>query len=84
MGGADAADRDSATTVVYQVEGMTCEHCVAAVRQELLALDAVTAVDAELAAEGPSQVAVRSARPLPVEAVDAAVAEAGYSLVVDR
>jgi copper chaperone len=84
MGGADAADRDSATTVVYQVEGMTCEHCVAAVRQELLALDAVTAVDVELAAEGPSQVAVRSARPLPVEVVDAAVAEAGYSLVVDR
>jgi copper chaperone CopZ len=63
---------------------MTCEHCVAAVREELLALDAVTAVDVLLDAEGPSRVAVQSLRPLAVGAVEEAVAEAGYRLVVDR
>jgi copper chaperone len=76
--------RGSTSTVVYQVEGMTCEHCVAAVREELLALEAVTAVDVQLDAEGPSRVAVQSLRPLTVGAVDAAVSEAGYRLVVDR
>jgi copper chaperone len=77
-------ERGSPSTVVYQVEGMTCEHCVAAVREELLALEAVTAVDVQLDAGGLSRVAVQSIQPLAAEAVDEAVAEAGYRLVVDR
>ena len=81
---AGATERGDASTVVYQVEGMTCEHCVAAVREELLALEAVAAVDVQLDAGGLSRVAVQSLRPLPVGAVDGAVAEAGYRLVVDR
>jgi copper chaperone len=83
-GAAASAEHGAASTQVYRVEGMTCEHCVAAVRDELLALDAVTAVDVVLHAEGPSRVAVQSLRPLAVGAVEEAVAEAGYRLVVDR
>jgi copper chaperone len=83
-GAAASAEQCSASTEVYRVEGMTCEHCVAAVSEELLALDAVTAVDIMLVAEGPSRVAVQSLRPLAVGAVEEAIAEAGYRLVVDR
>jgi copper chaperone len=83
-GAAASAEHSAASTEVYRVEGMTCEHCVAAVRGELLALDAVTAVDVLLVAGGPSRVAVQSLRPLAVGAVEDAVAEAGYRLVVDR
>ena len=83
-GAAASAEHSAASTEVYRVEGMTCEHCVAAVRGELLALDAVTAVDVLLVAGGSSRVAVQSLRPLAVGAVEEAVAEAGYRLVVDR
>jgi copper chaperone CopZ len=33
----------------YTVTGMTCDHCVRAVTQEVSAIDGVTAVDVDLA-----------------------------------
>lgn len=65
------------TTRTYRVQGMTCEHCVAAVTRELGALDAVTDVQVELTT---GEVTVRSDRPLEDAAVAAAVDEAGYEL----
>lgn len=65
------------TTRTYRVQGMTCEHCVAAVTRELGALDAVTDVQVELTT---GEVTVRSGRPLEDAAVAAAVDEAGYEL----
>jgi copper chaperone CopZ len=67
-------------TDTYRVNGMTCEHCVAAVTEELTALDGVTAVDIELVAGGESTVTVTSAEPLDPSLVAAAVDEAGYEL----
>lgn len=64
----------------FSVLGMTCDHCVRAVTQELSALPGVTAVDIELVADAPSPVTVTSEAPLDVEAVRAAVDEAGYEL----
>jgi copper chaperone len=61
----------------YRVSGMTCDHCVRAVRDELLALPGVTAVDVDLAT---GRVDVVSADALDPAAVDAAVAEAGYEV----
>ncbi len=68
------------TTATYSVTGMTCDHCVAAVTEELSALDGVSAVDIVLASEGPSAVTVTSDEPLALDDVTAAVDEAGYEI----
>ena len=64
-------------TVAYPVTGMTCEHCVRAVTEEVGGLDGVSAVTVNLVTGGTSQVMVTSAAPLPQEAVAAALDEAG-------
>ncbi|MFI7384669.1 heavy-metal-associated domain-containing protein [Streptomyces sp. NPDC049813] len=68
-------------TTVYEVKGMTCGHCEAAVTEELSGLAGVSSVQA-VAASG--QVTVVSAAPLDEEAVRAAVDEAGYELLGTR
>ena len=68
------------TTTTYDVQGMTCGHCVSAVTEELTALSGVTAVDVDLDAAGTSKVTVTSEQPLDDDAVRAAVDEAGYQL----
>jgi copper chaperone len=65
------------STTSYPVTGMTCEHCAAAVTQELTALDGVEDVAVALAAGGTSTVTVTSAAPLDPEQVAAALDEAG-------
>jgi copper chaperone CopZ len=67
-----------AVTNTYTVTGMTCGHCVNAVTGELTALPGVDAVQIDL---GSGAVTVTSEEPLTVEAVRAAVDEAGYELV---
>lgn len=64
-----------------KVAGMTCEHCVAAVTEELSALPGVTAVDVDLVKDGNSTVAVTSDEPLSAQAISEAVDEAGYDVV---
>jgi copper chaperone len=72
------------TTETYRVTGMTCAHCVAAVTEELTALEDVTAVDVDLVAGGSSAVTVRSGAPLDPARVAEAVDEAGYALAGPR
>ena len=60
------------------VSGMTCEHCVTRVTNELLSGPGVTAVDIHLET---GAVTIDSDRALPAEAVRDAVVEAGYELV---
>ena len=64
-------------STTYAVTGMTCEHCVKAVTIELQALHGVAEVSVELVPDGESAVAVTSAEPLPSEAVEQALDEAG-------
>lgn len=65
------------STVRYEVEGLTCEHCVRAVTEELLALDGVAEVGVDLAPGGTSALTV-TGEPLPdTEAVRDALDEAG-------
>jgi copper chaperone len=66
------------TTTTYQVEGMTCDHCVRAVTTELIMLDGVRSVDVNLP-EG--AVTVVSEAPIDLEDVREAIDEAGYLLV---
>ena len=68
-------------TVTYRVAGMTCGHCVAAVKDEVGGLDGVTDVDVALVEGGESTVRVTSEAPLDADEVREAVDEAGYTLV---
>ena len=61
----------------YVVTGMTCEHCVHAVTEEVRALDGVAAVAVDLAS---GELSVTSRTEIPYAAVAAAVDEAGYAL----
>ena len=65
-------------TATYTVSGMTCGHCAASVREEILELDGVADVDVEVES---GAVTVTSAAPLAEDSVRAAVTEAGYQLV---
>jgi len=66
----------------YAVTGMTCEHCVHAVTEELISLGGVSEVNVDLVPDGASSMTVISAAPLPDEAVSTALDEAGeYRLV---
>lgn len=65
------------TTATFSVSGMTCDHCVAAVRAEVGRVDGVTGVDVQLAT---GAVTVESDRPVDPAAVSAAVGEAGYEV----
>lgn len=60
----------------YTVTGMTCNHCVLSVREEVEEVPGVTAVDVDLAT---GRLAV-AGTDVDDEAVRAAVAEAGYEV----
>jgi len=68
------------TTATYRVTGMTCDHCVRAVTDEMAAIPGVRDVEVELVAGGESTVRVVSEDALPEDAVREAVDEAGYQL----
>lgn len=72
---------DKETTLV-NVTGMTCEHCTAAVTEELMQIENVHAVRIDLVRDGVSPVEVDSHGPLDTDAVAEAVAEAGYTVSV--
>jgi copper chaperone len=62
----------------YTVTGMTCEHCVRSVTEEITEIDGVTDVAVDLPT---GAVTVTSDGPLDATQVRAAVEEAGYALV---
>ncbi|AYA24578.1 cation transporter [Rhodococcus pyridinivorans] len=64
-------------TSTYTVTGMTCQHCVASVTEEVQEIPGVENVEVDLAT---GAVTVTSAESLDDAAVAAAVEEAGYSL----
>jgi copper chaperone CopZ len=61
----------------FAVNGMTCEHCVAAVRTEIGAIPGVTGVEVDLRAGGTSTVRVSSDTEISSSQVAAALDEAG-------
>lgn len=66
------------TTATFHVAGMTCQHCVNAVSEEVAKVPGVRQVDVDLAS---GAVTVESDAPVDQAAVAAAVDEAGYELV---
>ena len=68
------------TTTTITVTGMTCGHCVAAVKEEVGALPGVSAVEVDLVAGGASPVTSTTEQPLDDAALATAVDEAGYEV----
>lgn len=65
------------TTSTFTVTGMTCEHCVGAVREEVGRIPGVT----EVAVDLPSGVVtITSEQPVSADQVRAMVDEAGYEM----
>jgi copper chaperone CopZ len=65
------------TTSSYTVTGMSCEHCVASVRDEVAKIDGATGVAVDLAS---GVVTVDADCTVDPAAVSAAVEEAGYEV----
>ena len=61
----------------YVVKGMTCEHCVASVTEEVGEIVGVRNVVVDLAS---GSLAFEAEQPITRETVEAAVREAGYEL----
>lgn len=64
------------TTTSYTVTGMTCQHCVASVTEEVQEIDGVTDVKVDLASGNLTV----TGEQVTDDAVRAAVEEAGYQL----
>ena len=65
------------STSTYSVTGMTCEHCVASVTEEISEITGVRSVEVDLAS---GAVTVTADGPVEDTAVRAAVREAGYEV----
>ncbi|MBS1837069.1 MAG: heavy-metal-associated domain-containing protein [Actinobacteria bacterium] len=65
------------TTRNFTVSGMTCNHCVMSVTEEVSEVPGVTGVDVDLDS---GRMTVTSDEPVDDELVAAAVADAGYQL----
>lgn len=65
-------------TSTYTVKGMTCEHCVQSVTEEVSEVPGVRGVEVDLPS---GQVTVSSDHEVDDAAVRAAVTEAGYEVV---
>ena len=69
------------STVVVDVQGITCQHCVKAVTSEIEGIEGVTGVSIALEPEGTSQVTVEAESNVSADALKEAIAEAGYDMV---
>ncbi|KQO61333.1 heavy-metal-associated domain-containing protein [Curtobacterium sp. Leaf261] len=69
------------TDTTLLVTGMTCEHCVMSVTEELSDVAGVDAVAVDLVDGGTSTVTVSASTPLDDDALRAAIEEAGYTPV---
>ncbi|WP_106506081.1 heavy-metal-associated domain-containing protein [Brachybacterium timonense] len=72
------------STSTYVLSGLTCEHCVKAVSEEVSALDGVTEATVDLVAGGESTLTVTADRELSDDEVREALEEAGEYQLVGR
>ena len=68
------------TITTLQVDGMTCEHCVASVTEELSEVDGVDSVEVDLNPGGSSTVSVQADATVEHDQLRTAVEEVGYQL----
>lgn len=68
-------------TTTVKATGLTCNHCAMSVTEELEELAPVTGVSVEVVKGGESTVTIEHSEPLTEDQIDAAIAEAGFSVV---
>lgn len=68
-----------AVTRIYEVRGMTCDHCKQAVAEAAKSVDGVRDVQVDLKA---GKISVTFTRTVQDEAIKEAINEAGYEVVV--
>ncbi len=71
----------SQSSITLKIDGMTCGHCVASVTEELNEVPGVSNVEVFLSAGGTSTATVTTSAPVENSVLEAAVTEAGYTLV---
>ena len=71
----------NSNTLTLKIDGMTCGHCVSSVTEELTAVPGISHVEVTLAAGDTSTATITTSAPVEKSALDAAVTEAGYTLV---
>lgn len=69
-------------TTTVKATGLTCNHCAMSVTEELEELAPVTGVSVEVVKGGESTVTIEHSEPLAEDQIDAAIAEAGFSVVL--
>lgn len=65
-------------TQVFQVKGMSCSHCVMAVKKALGSIEGVEQVEVDLAS---GKVTVSCSAQVPESVIAAAIEDAGYEVV---
>jgi copper chaperone CopZ len=68
------------TETIVHITGMTCDHCIRAVTDELTSVAGVTGVTIDLREGGISSATVTSVSPLSDAVLMSAVDEAGYDI----
>jgi len=68
------------TNKTVQVDGMTCDHCVRAVTEEISKISGVTSVSVDLHANAISPVTIASDQEVSDADIAEAVEEAGYTI----
>lgn len=71
----------SQNNITLKIDGMTCGHCISSVTEELNEVPGVSNVQIALAAGGTSTAVVTTNSPVESSLLEAAVTEAGYTLV---
>ena len=66
------------TTATYTVQGMTCQHCVNSVTEEVSEIAGVRRIDVDLAT---GTLTVTTVQPVDEGSIRTAVQDAGYQLV---
>jgi copper chaperone len=79
--GEEQSEGVAMSTVIVDVQGMTCQHCVNAVTSEVEGIPGVTEVSIALEPEGTSQVTVVAESDVSADSLQAAIEEAGYEMV---
>lgn len=81
IGSAPQEENVSKNDITLNIDGMTCGHCVSSVTEELSAVPGVNNVEVALSAGGTSTATITTDTAVETSVLEAAVAEAGYSLV---
>ncbi|GAA3325943.1 heavy-metal-associated domain-containing protein [Paeniglutamicibacter sulfureus] len=67
--------------ITLKIDGMTCSHCVSSVTEELNEVPGVSNVEIILAAGGTSTAVITTTSAIENSVLEAAVTEAGYTLI---